>query len=414
MSHYLQQLDQTPVEQQWRSVRQWMDQDPLGLYAELREQRPVLVLPEVTLVTRYADCSAVLRQYELFSTALYEPKQSGYWMSHDDTPVHWREKSIMRSILDLEDLPEIRRFVADRTAVLLQQAGGKIEAVNDLTRAVPILLVREWFNFDQSDPKDLVKWSYWSQYDAFHNQPFDSVVVPDQQHIIDNREASGQALGSYLTELVKRRGAELKAGKTNNDPATRLLKLSLSGAVNFDVERVVRNIGGLLIGGIETTSHAAINAIEGILDRPEVKTGAIAAARSDDPDAFDGYVFEAMRFKPAFPYFFRTCERNTRLGLGTEFEQEVTQGTTVIAVTHSAMFDASAFPSPQQFDPSRPQSNAFHFGQGLHECLGRHIGRVMLPEIVRQLLRLPGIHAARPVDHLGGPVPEDYRLAWDA
>ncbi|MEJ2619196.1 MAG: hypothetical protein P8163_02795 [Candidatus Thiodiazotropha sp.] len=35
------------------------------------------------------------------------------------------------------------------------------------------------------------------------------------------------------------------------------------------------------------------------------------------------------------------------------------------------------------------------------------------PEIVRQILFQPGIHAEREIRYLGGPVPTDYRLAWD-
>ena len=118
---------------------------------------PVLEMPELTMVTRYADCTQVLRQHDLFSVALYAPKQAGFWMSQDDTATHWREKSIMRALLDLEDLPKIREFVAAKAGERLQQANGRIEAVNNLTRAVPVDLVREFFNFDQSDPQQLIE-----------------------------------------------------------------------------------------------------------------------------------------------------------------------------------------------------------------------------------------------------------------
>lgn len=413
MTHYLEQIDQTASTDQWPLVRKWMHSEPLALYDTLREFRPVLELPELTIVTRFADCSQVLRQHDLFSVALYAPKQGGYWMSQDDTAQHWREKSIMRSLLDLEDLPKIRDFVAEKTAERLRRADGRIEAVNDLTRAVPVDLIQGFFGFDESDPKDLIEWSYWSQYDAFHNQPFDYTDVDDPQHIIEMREKSSVELGKYLKGLFQRRGAELQAGKKNNDPATRILRLVFSEALNLDVERAARNIGGLLIGAVETTSHAAINAIEQMLARPSVLSDAIDAAAQDDPAAFDGFVFEAIRFKPAFPYFFRTCEQDTQLAGGTKFACTIRKGTTVMALTHSAMFDAAAFPEPTKFDPSRPMTNAFHFGQGLHECLGRHIGGQMIPEIVRQVLRLPGIRAEGDIRYLGGPVPADYRLAWD-
>ena len=412
MSSFLKRIDHAPSQQRWAMLRQWMDEAPLLLYEELREHRPVLELPELTMVTRFSDCMSVLSQHDLFSVALYEPKQRGFWMAQDDTAVHWREKSIMQSILDLEELPKIRKFVGESACSILARAGGTIEAVNGLCRAVPIMLVQEQFGFDESDPKELFEWSYWNQYDAFHNQPFDSVVVKDPALIIANREAANQRMVVYLGGLLQRRVADLKAGKVNHDPVTRLLRLSLSGAVQLDMQRVAQNVGGLLIGAVETTSHAAINALAGLLERPEILARAIAAAKNNVSE-FDGYVFEALRFDPAFPYFFRVCEKTTRLARGTGHEREIHPGTTVLAITHSAMFDSTAFPHPKEFNPSRPTTNAFHFGQGIHECLGRQIGAQMIPEIVRSVLLQPGVRAVGPVDNKGGPVPEHYLLQWN-
>jgi cytochrome P450 len=65
-------------------------------------------------------------------------------------------------------------------------------------------------------------------------------------------------------------------------------------------------------------------------------------------------------------------------------------GTTVIACTQSAMFDEGAYADPATFDPRRTMYQTFTLGYGHHECLGRAIATVMIPEIVRQVLLLPG------------------------
>jgi hypothetical protein len=49
-------------------------------FAKLRENRPVLVMLEVTLAARFDDCTEILRRQDLFSVALYKPKQGDYWM----------------------------------------------------------------------------------------------------------------------------------------------------------------------------------------------------------------------------------------------------------------------------------------------------------------------------------------------
>jgi cytochrome P450 len=408
---YLQRIDATPPGGRWPLVRGWIFGEPLPFFAELRQERPVLVLPELTLATQFNDCTNILLRHDLFSVALYKPKQGDYWMDEDDTAVHWREKSIMKAILDREEIPAIRTYVANRATSLLTAAGGTMDAVAGLTRAVPLGLVRDWFGFSHSDAKLLCKWSYWNQIDAFWNQPFDAIAWPNPAKVVDEREASNIEMAAYLIALIAAREAELKLGVTARDPVSRLLALSSSKAVDFDLKRVVINVGGLLIGAVETTSHAVVNVLEVLLGRPDVLAQSRAAAMSDDATAVDGFVFEALRFKPAFPYFFRTCEQDTVIGRGTGHETAVTKGTTVLAVTHSAMFDPLAFANPDSFDATRDLGNAFTFGRGLHECLGIAIGGVMIPEIVRQSLRLTNLSAGA-VDYKSGPVPEAWQWTW--
>lgn len=416
--NYLSSLKHTPAQEQWSRVSEWMETQPLPFYQELRGERPILQLPGMVLVSRFEDCMAVLQQHERFTVALYQPKQAGFWMAEDETARHWREKGVMRAILDLEELPRLRAFAAERAARLLDEAEGQMDAVPGLSRAVPVAIVQEMFGYDQSDPAEIRAWSFWNQFDAFYNQPFHapSRQDPSPAQITAEREAANRRMGAYLKGLLERRAAQLAgkgaAGSPANDPATRLLRLSQSGAVSFDIQRVARNVGGLLIGTIETTSQAVIHALSFLLANPERLEDAVAAAHQDDEAAIDGHVLEALRFHPPFPYFFRVCEQPTLLGLGSRWEQLIQPGTTVLTLNHSAMFDASGFVDPDRFDPERNQSLNFLFGHGHHQCLGRHIGAVIIPAIVRQVLRRPGIAATGPVDRANGPFPEHLPLRW--
>jgi cytochrome P450 len=362
MASYLQRFDATPEPQRWPLVRGWMFAEPLPFYAELRRDRPILAMPEVTLVTRFADCTEILLRHDLFSVALYKPKQGDYWMDEDDTAAHWRDKSIMRSILDFEDIPAIRAYVAAKAAELLAGAGGALEAVRGLTRAVPIALVQDWFGWKPGDPDLMIKWSYWAQLDTFWNQPFDAIAWPDPDKIHTEAKVGGLEMVAYLVGLIAIREGELKLGLKKNDPVTRLLQLASSHALKFDLKRVLLNTAGLLIGAVETTSHCVVNVLDFLMQRPDDVAKARAAALSEDPTAVDGFVWEALRFRPAFPYFFRTVEQDgTVLGRGEGYETRLTKGTTVLAVTHSAMFDPKGLPRPDTFDPTRGRGNQFHF-----------------------------------------------------
>ena len=63
MATYLQRFDATPEAQRWPLVRGWIFGEPLPFFAELRQERPILAMPEVTLAARFEDW---LRASELF------------------------------------------------------------------------------------------------------------------------------------------------------------------------------------------------------------------------------------------------------------------------------------------------------------------------------------------------------------
>ena len=414
MGKYLDMIDSAAPAQKWPLVRQLMMRERQPFFAELRSERPILPLPgDMVFVSRYADCTLVLQRWHDFGVDLYKPKQGDYFMAQDDTADHWRDKSIMKSILDLEDLPKMRAFVGARSAALLREAHGAIDAPQSLTRAVPVSLVQQFFGFDGSNPKRLIEWSYWNQQDAFHNQPFDKDVAPDPEHIVAQRKKANIHLALYLGRVLIKRALQVKFFGDRQDSVSRLVRLSFSKGVKFPLKKVLFNAGGLLIGAVETTSHAVNNALAELLSRPDLLERARAAAADPDPAAFDGYVFEALRFNPAFPYFFRTCHTPTTLGGGTPHATEIQPGTTVIACTHSAMFDDAAYADPAQFDSRRSVWQTFTLGYGHHECLGRAVASVMVPEIVRQVLLLPDIRQDGPPVYQGG-VPEHYALRWAA
>ena len=418
MGQYLDRIDAAGPANKWPLVRKLMTNERQPFFAECRSERPVMDLPDgIVFVTRHPDCTMVLGRWNDFGVDLYEPKQGSYLMAHDDTAGHWREKSIMKSILDFEEVPAIRTFLGQEAARILKDAKGSIDCPQQLTRMVPCRLVQEHFGFTGSNAQKLIEWSYWNQTDAFHNQFFDTDVISDPANVVAQRKKSGVRLALYLGRVMIKRWLQLKLHRDKNDSVTRLMRLSASKGVNFPLKRVLLNAGGLLIGTIETTSVAVNNALAELLSRPDQLAAARAAAAKEDPTEFDGYVVEALRFNPAFPYFFRTCHTPTQFAGGTPHARIVSpgggeHGTTIIACTHSAMFDEGAYADPDTFDPRRTMYQTFALGYGHHECLGRAIASVMIPEIVRQCLLLPGLRSEGAIVYQNG-VPEHFQLKWD-
>lgn len=419
-SHYLEQYDAAADADKSPLVRRWIDTEPLPFFKELREKRPILVTPKFTLVTRFDDVREVLNMPKVFTVEPYVSKMGDYLMMHDDDALHTREKSLMQCMLNRDDLPAVRTMVANVSKDILDTASGNIEIVNSYCRMVPATLVREYFGLTGAKRSDLIEWSYWNQYDTFHNQPFDLLPQEKYQSIVDRHNETSKKLGQFIVELIARRTLQVKAEqitlstlvRLDDDIVTRMLRTDYPKQLDFDIKRLGINAGGLLIGAIETTSQAVAQVIQYLLDRPEWLAEAKTAAQKDQPDEFDGIVWEALRFVPITPYLFRTTASDYTAAKGTGYETVLRAGTYVLPVTMSATFDERAFDSPDEFIPQRNWYNYFHFGFGSHECLGRYVGMVMIPEMVRQVLIRQDVKAKAAIDYKAGPFPEQYHLSW--
>jgi cytochrome P450 len=441
---YLAEFDSAAPADKYPLVRRWMMTEPLPFFKQLRAQRPILVTPECVLVSKYADVIDLLQMPKIFTVDLYKPKMGvtatdpGYLMAHDDDAIHYREKSLMQGMLNRNDLPRIRALIAKASREILDNANGKIDIVYNYCRMVPAIMVQEYFGLDNVDKKDLIEWSFWNQYDVFHNQPFDLNSPEHAKYITDNHDRVTIALANYIKKVLIEKLAMVKLEQTKNlfligwrilkslgyliagkkapivkdDVFSRMLRTSFANQVEFDLVRVGVNAGGLLIGSIETTSQAVSQVIDFFIKQPELLAKAKTAAQQTDLKAFDNIVWEALRYVPISPYMFRQTSQEYTLAKGTNYETLITANTNVIVLTQSAMFDDFANTNPDEFNPDRTFYHNFNFGFGPHDCLGKYVGMEMIPEMVRQVLLLPHLRAAAPIDFKDGPFPESYSLVW--
>lgn len=407
---YLATFDASAPEDRFALVRNWLDSAALPFVTELQARRPVLETPVCTLVAKFQDVVEILRQPSVFTVDLYKPMMGDYMLAQDETAIHEREKSIMLSMLNWNDIPAVRIALRGEADRIVATAKGRLDVVPHLTRYLPAWLVSTYFGLAGIPLDKLIDWSYWNQYDSFHNQPFD--IVPDRAAITANRERAVGEMRGALAGLVQRRYAEIKAGTAPDDIVCRLLRTAYPPQVGFPIERLVLNIGGLLIGAVETTSQAATQALRGLLRRPDALAEAQQAALAGSDAVLDAYVYEALRFDPISPYLFRHCVRDTVIAVGTPRETRIAAGTHVLPLILSAMVDPDNVADPLSFAPFRPPYLGFHFGWGLHQCLGLQVGKVLIPELVRALIIKPGLVAYDDIDFAGTPFPQHYQVGW--
>ncbi|HEY9231026.1 MAG TPA: cytochrome P450, partial [Blastocatellia bacterium] len=225
-------------------------------------------------------------------------------------------------------------------------------------------------------------------------------------------------MNAYMDQLIAQRKAELATGQNGRDDfLTRLLHMQAQAEPAIDDAWIRRNVGGTILGAIETTSKAATQALDQLLSRPDQLQISQQAARDGDDRLLSACVFEALRFNPHNPIILRHCDQPYTLAKGSRHETVIPEGSLVFAGTLSAMFDPEAFASPDTFRSDRPAEQYLHFGHGMHTCFGEYVNRVQLPVALQRLLRQKGLRRA-PGDagrlQFDGPFPDRLFVEFDA
>jgi cytochrome P450 len=254
----------------------------------------------------------------------------------------------------------------------------------------------------------MLAWSHATQADMFHNLTNDSAV---QRANI----AAGQAMQAWVANFVDAR--QPWADAAGEDTVSRLLRLTGQRLSGLDRQGVISNVCGLLVGAIETASQAIVNATEQILLHPAQATLATQAAQKGDNAALDAIVWEALRFNPMTTFVLRVAAQPAVLAPGSSHQVTVPAGRVVAAGIGSAMFDPGVFPGPDDFQ-TRPRDLYLHVGFGAHICLGQYVAYEIIPEAVRQILLVSGLHllpqGGSAVDNAGGPFAESFKLGFSA
>ncbi|MBW4652389.1 MAG: cytochrome P450 [Kaiparowitsia implicata GSE-PSE-MK54-09C] len=416
---YLVEYDSIPasdVSQRVGVVSRWIRTDARPFFAELRERRPIFFTPAFAFVTKYEDVLEVLSRDDIFSVRLCGSKMDEsvgpFMLGRDRTTINYHDKSLMRLVLAQEDLPRVREMVSQLTEEAVAEASceGRIELVKNVGRRVPVRLCGTYFGFPGPDEESMFRWSKATQTHFFKN-------LTDDPEIRQAAVRAGQELTAYLAGLVTaRREVIATTSDTNRDVLTRLLMAQIPDGLGFEDDRLITNIAGLLVGSVETTSQAVVQALEQMLLHPGIRDRAIKAAKANDWAEFDGIVWEALRFNPINPLVFRYTETNTVLAEGTTREIEIVSGTIIFACTASAMWDSNFIANPDHFRVGRASHSYIHFGYAAHECLGKFVASVMIPEIVRVLFlhNVSLIDGAEgKIDFEGGPFPERFVVALE-
>ncbi|QXJ27011.1 cytochrome P450 [Actinomadura graeca] len=337
-------------------------------------------------LTRYEEVSEASRHPEVFSSqptavSVTDPapevtEYSGSMISLDD-PRHAR----LRRIVSRSFTPRmIQRFTGDVTVLarrLVDELAerGPCDFVEHVATPMPLQIICSMMGIPGTAYGDVI-----DATNAVLAIGDPDYVGPDGK----DRATTIREKFSYLHELMSDLG-RLRRERPADDLVTALTNANVDGEALTDIE-LGRFFTLLVVAGNETTRNALSHALVLFSANPDQRMLLL----SDMNRRLPGAVEEVVRYASPVTWMRRTLTRDYELQ-GHAYQA----GDRVILYYNSANRDEAVFKDPHTFDITRSPNPHVGFGApGPHFCLGAHLAKREITELLRELYaRLPNLHA---------------------
>ena len=348
-----------------------LDRDPYPVYARLRAEAPVCLVPAVGLwfVTRWADVEAAATQPDAF-VARVDPSPLERTMGGESILLLDGEpQKRLRAMLD----PSLRPRVVEATAPdlleplvaeLLDGLAGRDDAelMAEFFEPVSVLGLGRILGLGHLDGDTLRRW--------FHGLAEGAINFEDDPAKWAISDAVAAEIDEELAPLFER----LHRDPDGSTIAT-MLELA-DGPLEERVATILPTLKVILLGGMQEPGHAAGSTLVGLLESRQIR------AVTDDLLLVRDAVEEGLRWVSPIGTQTRRAVHDVELGGVT-----VPAGANLGLLVSSANRDEEVWgPTADAFDLFRPRRNHAAFGFGPHFCSGHHFSRVQMRIALTRLL----------------------------
>jgi hypothetical protein len=369
--------------------------DPYPGYATVRETTAVhRSALGVSVVCRYADCDAVLRDNRFgrgdhrlapehfgltqdeFDTRFPRFAGRGESMLGLDPPDHTRLRSLVAKAFTPRTIDGLRPHIQRLTDDLVEPLEGDVDVIPELALKLPITVIGQMLGVPREDHAALL--------------PPIKVVIrslatfgADLDEFTEIYNASG-TIDDYFKGLVAQKRAH-----PAEDMLTDLIHAEDQGDKLTEAE-LLATVMLLFVAGYETTTNLIGNGLRAFLVFPDQ----LARLRADR-GLLKSAIEEILRYDSPVQATARAALQDDLEVAGTP----ITKGEEVFTLLGAANRDPRAYDDPDSFDIGRQGPPPISFSAGIHYCLGAALARAEGQIVFDTLLnRFPSIEPAWPDD----------------
>ncbi len=368
-----------------------MQQHPFPWYAALRENAPVWKHPAtgIVFVSRHGHVSQILADTTTYSSRFASQATAGSsevnrkiqaimeegfprvsTMLTEDPPLQTRYRKTVGRAMSTRRILALEAKLRELTDEVLDSwpARGRVDVMNTLSIPLPIRVIGHFLCMKPEVFPHVKRWSDASVAGL-------GAIITDDERV---------AAARSVVELQKYWQTEFEArlARPNDDLISALTQAEFedeTGAERrLNLPEMISIIQQLMVAGNETTTKVINETFKMLLENPHWFTRMQA-----DPGIVGAVVEEALRLSTPNQGMFRFVTRDTELD-----GVKIPKGATIWLMFGSANRDASVFPSPDEFDPERPNiKESVAFGRGAHFCIGAPLARLELRVLFEQVAR---------------------------
>ncbi len=340
--------------------------DPYPVYAELREQGPVVHLRknDVYALTRYAVIRDALPDWESFSSTsiAFNPMANEALTGTSlasDPPVHTQLRATLTENLSPRALRGLKGRIEAKADVLVAELveKGSFEAISALARAFPLEVVADLIGFTGHVRDNMLRWG----------QAAMQVIGPMNQRTAESFPIAGE-LYEWCSQVKASDLAEGSVGRGIFDAEAR-------GAIPPDTAGHI--IHQYLGAGVDTTVAAIGNIVALFASHPD-QLDLIRENPSLVPGAFN----EVLRFWPPVNAWGRRATKDVDID-GTV----IPAGAQIAVLLGAGNRDPRHYENPDAFLVERNPVDHLSFGYGPHGCAGQGLARLEAHAVIEALSR---------------------------